>query len=126
MKHNRFLIAPVCLASALLVGCTARYSADVVNDTPQPVYAQIIGYTDRGATMMASERFGPGDRGLVGPVLSRQDKGEPYLLVDTVPNPQTPAQEVLLEGPNYLVITQEGGGVAGPLRILRKKPATAQ
>lgn len=85
---------------AMLSGCTARYTADVRNRTPQPLYVGIYQDTEVGSSTLASDRLGPGDRAFIGPVRGRI--GRTHLWVDTRPNPGPPVT-MLMEGGTSIV-----------------------
>lgn len=111
----RAIAGAVVLGGAALAGCQADYAADVRNMTPQPLYAQIIARYPDTTTVLASQRLGPGDRGAVGPV--RTDVGRAVLIVDTLPNPEAPAEVVLRPGTAFVNVRQLGEGTAGPLQL---------
>ena len=106
--------------SAVLAGCQSDYAADIVNQTPQPVFAQIFSNTGSGPVLGANRRLGPGDRASIGPVRNQTDNGA-FLSVDSLPNPSRPVMVDLKPGTNFFVIMQDGTETAGPLRIVPKQ-----
>lgn len=110
-----FLFVP---GACWLGGCQADFAADIRNETPQPVFAQIFMKSNDGksSVMGASKRFGPGDRGFIGPVRTNKDAGA-FLVVDTLPNPTTPITYDLPPGVSFLAVEQIGAAAAGPLRL---------
>lgn len=103
-----------------LAGCQSDYAADIVNQTPQPVFAQIFSNTGSGPVLGANRRLGPGDRASIGPVRNQTDNGA-FLSVDSLPNPSRPVMVDLKPGTNFFVIMQDGTETAGPLRIVPKQ-----
>lgn len=117
---RKCVISAAVFASIALGACQADYGADLLNTTSGPVYAQLmVKANDRNqpATLNASRRLGPGDRGTVGPVRANARPGSVYLLVDSLPNPSRPASADLRPGTAYITVTQEPGG---PLQIHEK------
>lgn len=96
-------------------GCQASYATDIRNTTPQPLYAQLMEQFDKSATVRASVRLGPGDRGALGPVVARE--GRAFLVVDTHPNPGTPVTVPLAVGTTALEVIQRGEEMSGPLEV---------
>ncbi|MBL8764790.1 MAG: hypothetical protein JNM07_11025 [Phycisphaerae bacterium] len=111
-RPARWLVALVVLP---LAGCTGYFSADVRNDTPQPLFAQIIEQHDNGAVLLDSKRLGPGDRGSVGPV--QAEIGRAWIVMDTSPNPKGPARATLKPGTNFFKVTQTGDKTGGPIQV---------
>lgn len=104
------------ILAAALSGCTATFSADLRNQTPQPVFAQIVQRTDdERRPILASLRLGPGDRATIGPV--RTNIGRAILSLDTLPNPQGAYTTDLRPGLTTFTISQKGDKAAGPLEI---------
>ncbi|MBC7835134.1 MAG: hypothetical protein H7Y88_08535 [Phycisphaerales bacterium] len=111
-------VSCVGTAAAILAGlggCRADYGADIRNMTPQPVFAQLYERHDDGVSLLASERLGPGDRALVGPVRVR--KGRAGLVIDTKPNPESPVYFDLPPGIGAFNVHQRGEATGGPLMI---------
>jgi hypothetical protein len=105
--------APLLL---VLTGCQATFTADIRNETPQPLFAAIRQRTDDGRNpILAQQRLGPGDRGSVGPV--RAPVGRALLVLDTRPNPQGPWTTDLRPGITVFSVTQKGDQTAGPLEV---------
>jgi hypothetical protein len=100
---------------AMLCGCTARYSADVRNRTPQPLYVGIYQETEVGSSTLASDRLGPGDRAFVGPVRGRI--GRTHLWVDTRPNPGPPVTMPLDPGMSIVEVHQTEQSNEGRLEL---------
>lgn len=116
MIRNLLLTLGLCT----LAGCQADYGADIHNKTSTPVFAQLmVKANDRNqpATLGASRRLGPGDRGAVGPVRANQRPGSVFLVVDSLPNPSKPVTADLRPGTAFVEVTQEG---SGPLRLSEK------
>jgi hypothetical protein len=106
-------VAPLLL---LLTGCQASFTADIRNQTPQPLFAAIRQRTDDGRNpILAEQRLGPGDRASVGPV--RAPVGRALLVLDTRPNPQGPWTTDLRPGITSFAVTQKGDQTAGPLEV---------
>ncbi len=117
---RKTLISATLCASLALAACQADYGADIHNTTSGPVYAQLmVKANDRNqpATLNATRRLGPGDRGTVGPVRANARPGSVYLTVDSLPNPSHPASADLRPGTAFITVTQEPGG---PLQIHEK------
>ena len=107
-------------AFALITGCQADYGADIHNKTSTPIFAQLMVKANdklNPATLGASRRLGPGDRGSVGPVRANRRPGSVYLLVDSLPNPSKPSTVDLSPGTAFVDVSQEGNG---PLRLSEK------
>ena len=99
-----------------LAGCQQNYGADVRNMTPQPVFVQISETMDGGgAALRARERLGPGDRKIIGPVVTRQ--GRAQVTIDTLPNPQAPVTIPLKPGLNSFNVRQRGDATGGPIEV---------
>lgn len=124
-RHAARAFGPAALlCSAFMVGChRADVAADVHNTTPQPVFVQIFvkGNQGRAATLGASQRLGPGDRALVGPVRQVAHPPGAYVVVDTLPNPGRPVTMDLPEGTSFYTVRQEGDGTAGRLWVEEKR-----
>jgi len=102
--------------AAGLGGCQATYSADVRNQTPQPLFAKILWRTDDGRNpIQAQRRLGPGDRGTIGPI--QAPVGRAILTLDTLPNPQGVWSIDLRPGTTVFNVTQKGDLTAGPLEV---------
>jgi len=103
--------------ASLLTGCTTGYSADVRNQTPQPLFVDAYYVTPQGERIgLGGARLGPGDRGGLGPYAVRND-ALVSVSIDTVPNPQRPAIVDLRPGLNAMEVTQGGNTTSGPLQI---------
>lgn len=115
------LLGAGMLIASMLSGCKADFGADVTNQTPQPLFAQIMlkGNDGASATLGASRRLGPGDRAFIGPVRTDAKAGA-YLALDTLPNPGRPVTHDLAPGTSFLVISQSDPSNAGSL-IIREK-----
>jgi len=104
------------ILAAGLCGCQADYAADIHNQTPQPLFAQIM-IRSHGETFLgAGRRLGPGDRAFVPPVRAQQG-GEVFVTIDTLPNPTQTVSMDLAPGTNFLVVTQDGTSPGGLLHI---------
>ena len=103
-------------------GCQADFAADILNKTPQPLFAQIMTKSNDGksASLGASRRLGPGDRAMVGPVRTNEKAGA-YLVLDTMPNPTRPVTWDMPPGASFLVVTQDPPTNDGVLRIELKR-----
>ncbi len=102
---------------ALLTGCTTGYSADVRNQTPQPLFVDAYYVTPQGERIgLGNARLGPGDRGGLGPYAVPND-ALASVSIDTVPNPQRPAIVDLRPGLNAMEVTQGGDKTSGALQI---------
>lgn len=106
-------------AAGVLGGCKADYGADVVNHTPQPVFVQMFIKGNSEASLAASKRLGPGDRGFVGPVRHDKNQGA-YLSFDTLPNPNRPATVDLAPGTSFFEVQQTTPENSGSLIIIQK------
>lgn len=115
--NTRVLGLAVVLANSL-GGCYAGYVADVRNQTPQPIYADlIVSHGPGNGENIGRERIGPGDRGAVA---SRKKIGTDqtvYVQVDSVGNPGYPAQLNLTPGTTVITVTQDGTAQNGKLRV---------
>jgi hypothetical protein len=109
------LSAAALLALTGLAGCRADYAADIRNQTPQPLFAQLVERRNDGTVLRARDRIGPGDRGVVGPI--RAEKGRVGLVVDTLPNPEGALVRDLRPGTNYLNVRQLGESTGGELQV---------
>lgn len=114
-------VTGVALGACLLAGCQADFAADIHNQTPQPLFAQIMakGNDGRSATVGASRRLGPGDRAMVGPVRTNERAGA-YLVLDTLPNPTRPITHDLHPGTSFLIVVQDPAHNDVPPRIIEK------
>ena len=102
---------------SLLTGCTTGYSADVRNQTPQPLFVDAYYMTPQGERIgLGSARLGAGDRGGLGPYAVRND-ALVSVSIDTVPNPQRPAIVDLRPGLNAFEVTQGGDKTSGQLQV---------
>lgn len=114
-------MASLALLAALALGaCQADYAADIHNTTSGPLYAQLlVKANDRNqpATLGASRRLGPGDRGTVGPVRANARPGSVYLIVDALDNPSKPASADLRPGTAFLTVTRAPDG---PIQVHEK------
>lgn len=112
-------LVPLCLAAMVLPACTASYSADVHNQTPQPLFAQILWRTDDGRNPTQAElRIAPGDRATLGP--AQIPVGRALLTLVTLPNPKGPYTSDLRPGLTAFSVTQHdqpAGRTAGPLEV---------
>lgn len=105
-----------------LAACQADYAADIHNQTPQPLYAQIMAKSNDGksAALAASRRLGPGDRALVGPIRTNKNAGA-YLVLDTMPNPTRPLTYDLQPGTAFLSVKQDSLSNDAPMRVEEKR-----
>lgn len=106
-------------AATLLGGCQLpnRFSVDVRNQTPQPLFVEILERDTYGNTFArGTARLGPGDRGGIGPV-SAAASSVVEASMDTKPNPRAPVTWTLRPGTNILEVRQQGDGTAGPLEV---------
>ena len=111
------LLAGLLLSGLGLAGCETTYSADIRNQTPQPLFAEIISFDQWGnAYPMAATRLGPGDRAGLGPVRIKKERLV-TLQLDTVPNPQRPARVDMRPGVTTVEVTQQGAQTSGPLQV---------
>jgi len=116
-----FAMLALLVAGPALIGCQqADYAADVVNRTPQPVFAQLFTKEANGAMAGMSRRLGPGDRASIGPVRAYVNRGA-YISVDTLSNPGRPVDADLLPGTSFFQIIQDGQDVNSPIRIVPKQ-----
>lgn len=114
---NRAWLAAALWPAALLAACQSGYSVDVRNQTPQPVFVEmLVRYPNGAVTNNQGARLGPGDRGALGPIYTGPDNAVSFR-VDSMPNPQRPAWIDLRPGMTILVITQPGEGSGGPLVV---------
>ncbi|MGH7244812.1 MAG: hypothetical protein ACREJD_15470 [Phycisphaerales bacterium] len=122
-------IALVVGAGAVISGlsaCAVGYSADVRNDTAQPVWVAIVHGSPGGqGNSLAAQRIGPNSRGRV------VRNGVPYdwpvyLEADALGNPGWPKQLALQPGLMVVRVTQEGNVPTGRLhmeQIARDEPS---
>jgi hypothetical protein len=115
---RRHLAIAATLSLALLAGCQADYSADVHNNTPQPVFVQI--FKKGQGTLGVNKRLGPGDRAFIGTVRNAQKKGA-YMAVDTLSNPGRPLTVDLMPGATFFELQQDGTSPQSPLRLIEKR-----
>lgn len=113
-------LALLCVGGVLGACQQADYAADVVNRTPQPVFAQLFTKEANGAMAGASRRLGPGDRMSVGPVRAYVNRGA-YISVDTLSNPGRPVEADLVPGTNFFQLIQDGQDVNSPIRLVPKQ-----
>jgi hypothetical protein len=105
----------VILATVLLAGCQANYSAHVRNNTSQAITAKILA---REGFVRAERFIGPGDRARVGSV--RLPSGERiWLEADSKANPGQPARYDLIPGKN--VVNAEPRDDEGRIRLVEAK-----
>src|SRR5262249_35592287 len=108
--------AALALAPALLTACQGTFSADLHNQTPQPLFAQIHQRTDDGWNpILAEKRLGPGDRGAIGPV--HAPIGRAYITLATIPNPQGIWSTDLRPGTTSFNVSQQGDQTIGPIEV---------
>lgn len=104
------LVMMVGSTAALLAGCKTSYVADVRNDSPEPVYAQLVRNAGAGNNVVvAQERIPPGDRKGVAKYQVPDDWAL-YLSVDTVGNPGYPQQFNLTPGTTIVTVTKDANG----------------
>lgn len=115
---NAGVLGVAAVLAAGLGGCYAGYVADVRNQTPQPVYAELVQSNGPGnGVSLGRERIGPGDRGAV---VSRKKVPTDclvYVQIDSVGNPGYPAQLNLTPGTTAITVTQDGTAQNGKLRL---------
>lgn len=112
MIGNRLGLRAVVLAGGalLLGGCKTSYVADVRNDSPEPVYAQLVRNAGAGHnTILSQERIPPGDRRGVVRYQVPEDWAI-FLSVDTVGNPGYPQQFNLTPGTTIVTVTKDQNG----------------
>ncbi len=103
-------IAGVLLAAAVLGGCKSGYVADVRNNSPEPLYAQLVRAGGAGKNVVvAEERIPPGDRKGVSKYAVPDDWAL-YLSIDSVGNPGSPQQINLTPGTTIVTVTKDGSG----------------
>jgi hypothetical protein len=115
------LVAFGTIGAAALGGCTyyVGYTADVRNETAQPVVATLMLANANGQpTELAGEGLGPGNRGEVVRynVLNTYHV---YLQVDAQGNPGYPAQMDLKPGLTVVKVLQDGNVPYGKLHLDR-------
>lgn len=110
-------------ASVAGVGCTtAGYTADVRNDTAQPIGVALMRGSASGQPgTLAQARIGPGSRGQVSRFGLSSDLPV-YIEVDAQGNPGYPPQMDLKPGLTVLRVTQDGNVPTGTLRIEKINP----
>ena len=115
-------LCAIASMATVLVGCQADFAADVLNRTPQPLFAQIMSKSNDGKSSVlgASRRLGPGDRAMIGPVRNDEKAGA-YLVLDTLPNSTRPISLDLRPGTSFLIVTQDSPDHSSPLRIEEKR-----
>jgi hypothetical protein len=116
------LVLPA-VAAVLLAGCQAEYAAEVVNRSPQPVYANLFRKGPSQPVLGDSRRVSPGDRTSVGPVGSPSEYGA-YLAIEPVSTRSRPATVDLPRGLSSFEIQQDGDAPDAPLRIVEKRGPT--
>ncbi len=101
-----------------LGGCQTAYVADIRNDCPQPVIAQLYKAGGAGNSERIGEEkyIGPGDRASVAKYGVPTD-WPIYLQVDTKMNPGYPQQFNLTPGTTIFTVSQEGNDPKGKLRL---------
>ncbi|MBS0188060.1 MAG: hypothetical protein JSS51_08320 [Planctomycetes bacterium] len=110
-------LAVVGVLVAALGGCTVGYTADVHNDTAQPIGVAIIHADGSGQSKsLAVQRIAPMSRGQVIRYGVPQD-WTVYLEADAQGNPGFPAQVDLQTGLTVVRVTQDGNVPTGKLRI---------
>lgn len=103
------LLAVVTLSGAL-AGCKTGYTADIRNESGEPVYARLVRSGGAGqATAIAAERIPPGDRKGVSRIEVPTDWAV-YLSVDSVGNPGYPMEQNLSPGTTIFTVTRDGSG----------------
>jgi hypothetical protein len=108
------LLAPIALVFG---GCQTTYTADIRNNAPQPIYAELVKAGGPGhSRVLSRERIGPGDRGGIHSADIPQD-WPIYVQIDAVNNPGYPQQLNLAPGVTIITVTQDGTGAAARLRI---------
>lgn len=109
-------------ASVVGVGCTAGYTADVRNDTAQPIGVALMRGSASGQPgTLAATRIGPGSRGQVSRFGLSSDLPV-YIEVDAQGNPGYPPQMDLKPGLTVLRVTQDGNVPTGTMRIEKINP----
>lgn len=119
LSARRFVLFCSVPAVLVLTGCTVGYTADVRNDTAQPIVAYLVrGDSSGQSNALALQRIGPNSRG----ELSRYnvpDGWKIYLQVDAQGNPGYPAQLDVLPGLSVVRVTQDGNLPTGKMRLER-------
>ncbi len=116
MKRATFGIGMAGLI-AFLGGCQTAYVADIRNDSPQPVIAQLYKAGGPGNSDLLAEKYiAPGDRASVAKYGVPTD-WPIYVQVDTKMNPGYSQQFNLTPGTTIFKVTQEGNDPKGKLRL---------
>jgi hypothetical protein len=111
---------PIVLAGAFLAGCQADYAADIMNNTPQPIFTYVFRKGPSSPVLGDSRRLGPGDHNTVGPVRTTQDYGA-FLSIETTNTRGRPLTVDLHPGTSSFEIQQDGEHPDAPIRIIDKR-----
>lgn len=119
LSARRFVAFCSIPAVVALTGCTVGYTADIRNDTAQPVVAQLVRADASGQpNAIDTQRIAPNSRG----ELSRYNVPDGWRLfvqVDALGNPGYPTQMDVHPGLTVLRVTQDGNVPTGKLRMER-------
>lgn len=112
-------IALLAAVATTLGGCQYNsFSADVRNQTPQPLGAAISVTDNNGKTsVVAQKRIGPGDRGTVAAPRNIAQDWKAFITIDTPGNPGYPASLQLVPGHSVFNVHQQGDAQTGKLSI---------
>lgn len=110
MNAKQLGLAAMAAAAGVLAGCKTSYVADVRNDSPEPVIAQLVRNAGAGNNVVVSqERIPPGDRKGVAKYQVPDDWAL-FLSVDTMGNPGFPQQFNLTPGTTIVTVTKDANG----------------
>ncbi len=112
-------VAPLVLASVTLGGCQQNsFSADVRNQTPQPLGAAISVTDNNGkSSVVAQKRIGPGDRATLATPRSIAQDWKAFITIDTPGNTGYPASLQLVPGHSVFNVHQQGDAQTGKLSL---------
>jgi hypothetical protein len=119
-RTPRFFARPLTLSAPLLAGlalagCQSSYSLDVRNTSTQPATLQVLSRNADGAQLLTTRRYGPGDRGSIGP-FTLDGREIVWVRATTAPSPERPAELTLRPGLTVLEVTP-AGGPSDPVRL---------
>jgi hypothetical protein len=109
-NRSGLCLAVLAAGTVFLGGCKTSYVADVRNESPEPVYAQLVRNAGAGNnTILTQERIPPGDRRGVARYQVPEDWAV-FLSVDTVGNAGYPQQFNLTPGTTIVTVTKDQNG----------------
>jgi hypothetical protein len=111
--------ASLILTTLALGGCQYNsFSADVRNQTPQPLGAAISVTDNYGKSRVVSQkRIGPGDRASIAAPRAIAPDWKAFITIDTPGNPGYPASLQLVPGHSVFNVHQQGDAQTGKLSL---------